>query len=287
MSFQKKIGQSPNASLALPPSRLSQKQNDPWNGDHFMADSDTTHSNTFGRNTSTDRDSPKSDDHDDDDDRSLVTIIITSSWVPSHPSLDLIRPTIESLSYLKGLSLNKTRILITVDSVIEKQESQQAEEEEEADQDTTIDPTTARRRLAGKPTVARKAKVLAQYVYNLHQTYKDWTNLEIWAPKYRLNLVGNVQRAMKEVDTEFVYVLQHDMPFIAPIDHSALIRTFQECPTDGIDNSNNKSKMVRLVRFSPRTTLIRRRDNRGFCGDDLDLEANGIFLTKTHTWSDK
>jgi len=117
--------------------------------------------------TTTDGDSPKSDD---DYDSPRVTIIITSSWVPSHPSLDLIRPTIESLSYLKGLSLNETRIIVTVDSVVEAPgPAQEVQQDGEPRRTMTIDPTPITRRLAGQPTVAQKAKMLTQYKYNLNK----------------------------------------------------------------------------------------------------------------------
>jgi hypothetical protein len=177
-----------------------------------------------------------------------VTIIITSSWVPSHPSLELIRRTIDSFHYLEGLDVNTTPILITVDGAEYK-----------------ID--------RGSPT--SKSRILSHYIQNLRKAYREWTNVRVLPQEVRLNLVGNVQQAIHIVETEYVYVIQHDMPFISPIHHSALIRTMEQ-----IDD-------MRLVRFSPRRTLIRGRDKRGLCGDHIDVEANGIALAKTHTWSDK
>lgn len=175
-----------------------------------------------------------------------TTIIITSSFIPSHPSLEIIEKTIESLSYLQGLS-KTTPIIITVDGIYKK--------------DRRWD--------------ARKSQILAQYSLALKKKYDQEPHISILLEATNIRLVGNVQKAMKFVNTEFVYLVQHDMPFIAPANHTSLIKTFHSHPDE-----------VRLVRFSPRKTLKRRRDNLGLCGE-TEFEANGIGLSKTHTWSDK
>lgn len=181
-----------------------------------------------------------------------VSIIITSSFVPSHPSLEVIRRTIESLDYLEGLDLNNTPILITVDG--------------------------AEFRAKGMSAGSRKkSMILSQYIQNLRQAYGERKNIQILEQPHRINLVGNMRWAIKNVDTAFVYVIQHDMPFVSPIDHSALLLTLEQ----------DETKDIRLVRFSPRTTLARNRDKLGLCGTTIDVEANGIALAKTHTWSDK
>jgi hypothetical protein len=185
------------------------------------------------------RDLPPSTIEDD------TTIIITSSLIPSHPSLDMIDETIKSLSYLQGLS-ERARIIITVDGVYK--------------QDRGPD--------------SPKNRILAQYIEALRNKY-DKYHITILCEKTKVMLVGNVRKAMESVNTEFVYLIQHDMPFIAPVDHTALIRTFQGYP-----------ESVRLVRFSPRRTLKRNKDRLGICGE-VEFQANGIELSKTHTWSDK
>lgn len=177
-----------------------------------------------------------------------TTIIITSSLVPSHPSVELIHRTIQSLEYLHGLPVQSTPIIITVDGAYYR---------------------------SPQGSQAPKNIILSQYIENLHDAYRDWPNLQIVPQPIRVNLVGNVQKVMPMVQSEYVYMIQHDMPFISSINHEALIRTMQQ------------NHEVRLVRFSPRTTLSRERDKLGLCGDEIDVEANGIALAKTHTWSDK
>ncbi len=182
--------------------------------------------------------------------RNKTTIIITSSFIPSHPSLLIINQTIESLRYIQGLPSN-TPIFITVDGVDKKRHAKDARRE------------------------IQKKKILDQYIEALQGSYSE-LNFTILTQPTRVNLVGNVQKAIKRVKTEFIYLIQHDMPFISEINHLALMQTFQDFPDE-----------VRLVRFSPRQTLTRSRDKLGLCGDDLDVVANGIALAKTHTWSDK
>jgi hypothetical protein len=174
-----------------------------------------------------------------------TTIIITSSLIPSHPSLDMIDQTIKSLSHLHGLS-ERAPIIITVDGAYKQ---------------------------AHGPD-SPKNRILAQYIEALRNKY-DKYHITVLCEKTNIMLVGNVRKAIESVNTEFVYIIQHDMPFIAPVNHTALIRTFQGYP-----------ESVRLVRFSPRRTLKRAKDRLGICGE-VEFQANGIELSKTHTWSDK
>ena len=185
-----------------------------------------------------------------------TTIIVTSSFIPSLPSTELIDETIESLHYLEGLRLQSTPIIITIDGAYNKDRGPNA-------------PRT---------------KVLQEYKQKLQQKYlaRDvpHNNITILTSETNIKLVGNVQKAMDIVNTEFVYLVQHDMPFIAPINHTGLVATFHNHPDD----------QVRLVRFSPRKTLTRHRDHiLGVCEEDEIMfhdVASNIHLSKTHTWSD-
>jgi molybdopterin-guanine dinucleotide biosynthesis protein A len=113
-----------------------------------------------------------------------------------------------------------------------------------------------------------------RYTQALKKKY-DKPHITISCETAKINLVGNVRKAMELVETEFVYLIQHDMPFISSVNHTALIQTFQSHPDE-----------VRLVRFSQRRTLVRNKDQLGICGN-VEFQANGIELSKTHTWSDQ
>ena len=173
-----------------------------------------------------------------------TTIIISSSLIPTHPSLKIMDKTIESLGYLNGLP-DTSPIVITVDGL------------DPRDRDS---PKTLR---------------LFQYVEALKKKYNR-PHIRVFLQQKKVHLVGNIQQAMGIVNTEFVYLIQHDMPFIATVDHSGLIQTFHSHPNE-----------VRLVRFSPRKTLVRNRDQLGLCGNNVEFHANGVELSKTHTWSDQ
>ena len=43
-----------------------------------------------------------------------ITVLITSSLIPSHPSIEVIRTTIESLKYI-GLKKEDSKVLIALD----------------------------------------------------------------------------------------------------------------------------------------------------------------------------
>jgi hypothetical protein len=178
-----------------------------------------------------------------------TTIIITSSLIPSHPSLELIDQTIESLRFIEGISKD-TPLIITVDGAYKKERGPDA----------------------------AKTKILQEYTDALRHKYSNLGHVTILSDENNIKLVGNVRKAMKLVKTEFVYLVQHDMPFVASINHTGLVKTFR-----------SHEKSVRLVRFSPRKTLVRSRDRiPGVCKDEeIEVHANGIHLSKTHTWSDK
>jgi hypothetical protein len=174
-----------------------------------------------------------------------TTIIITSSYIPSHPSTEIIDRTIDSLEMLQDLqatSAGKVPLIITVDGPNRTQHI-----------------------------------VLKQYIDNLHKKYHDHTlfNLTILPQKVKVKLIKNIQRAMPFVQTKFLYVLQHDLPFMQPVNHSALVQTFRQYP-----------ETVRLVRFGLHPTLSRHRDiPRDDCHPFVH-SSHDIDLTKTHTWSD-
>jgi hypothetical protein len=169
-----------------------------------------------------------------------TTIIITSNLVPTHPSLSIINTTLDSLKYLQGLP-EDTPIMVTVDG-----------------------------RDDGNSSESQR---LSEYIQNLKISYP---HIQVLASPKRVGLNKNVRPAIDKVQSEFVYVLQHDIAFSQEIDHTGLVEIFQD-----------HAATVRLVRFNLRANLKFRRD-RGVCNEtELRLYAHGINLTKTHQWSDK
>jgi hypothetical protein len=223
--------------------------------------SETNHGfSTNGSNFMTVHHQPKWSENRTED----TTIIITSSLIPTHPSLDIIDRTLESLKYLTGLS-EHTPIIIAVDGM--------------HDHDKRRYPSKARR--------------LSLYVDALKQKYtrdaapsfrssdnsngpKHLRNIRVLSQSKRLNLNGNVKRALNRVHTEFMYVIQHDIPFIHEVNHTALVRTFREYP-----------ETIRLVRFSTKKVLERDEERQGLCGEQGKFSTGDVKLSKTHIWSDR
>lgn len=176
--------------------------------------------------------------------KSDTTIIVTSSLIPSHPSLVVIKNTIESVyTYVRGLDCDTTKLIIVVDGT-----------KKQNDDDD---------------------KRYSQMVDNLRGNFSNATILPRgeWIGLSRL-----VQRALQEVDTKYIYLLQHDLMFSQDIDHNAIVKTMEEFPDE-----------LRIVRFNLRMNERMGSDNLTSCFDRPSAvnNVNGIHFTRGGAWSDK
>jgi hypothetical protein len=176
-----------------------------------------------------------------------TTVIITSNFIPISPSLAMINKTIQSLHHLQGLCPTSPLII-------------------------TVDGISIGLRRKHNNTDER----LAQYVQALKETYNQ-DRYTILASNRSIDLTNNVQNAMKHVETEFVYVLQHDMPFVQDINHAAILKTMDEYPD-----------VLRLVRFNLKSNVRRNVETANTCYNEATPvnAINGINLIKTWIWSD-
>jgi hypothetical protein len=176
-----------------------------------------------------------------------TTVIITSNFIPISPSLAMIDKTIKSLHHLRGLCPTSP-LIITVDGINKKLRSKHNNTDER----------------------------LAQYVQALKETYNQ-DHHTILARNRSIYLTNQVQNAMRRVKTEFVYIIQHDMPFVQDINHAAILKSMDKYPD-----------VLRLVRFNLRRNV--RRDIEGVTtcyNETTPVDAiNGINLIKTWIWSD-
>jgi hypothetical protein len=175
-----------------------------------------------------------------------TSIIITTSLIPTHPSLDMINTTIQSIyKHLHGLSPSAP-LFIACDGLKE----------------SALESDRTR---------------FEAYVQNLKDSYHG-PHETILVGSHSLGILGNVKQAMDLVDTEFVYVIQHDMPFIQPIEHALVIKTMKEYPD-----------VMRLVRFNKsKNRPWRLRNRTDFVWDEETPvnHVNGIHFCKTLKWSD-
>jgi hypothetical protein len=180
-----------------------------------------------------------------------TTVIITSNLIPSHPSLWMINETIASISsQLIGLE-EDYKLIISVDGLHRKF------------------------RRNNKHSRTR----LRQYKQALSMAYPNAT---ILSRSQQIGLTLNFQICLESVTTEFVYLLQHDMPFSRKytISHTALIQVARE-ETQGYPF---------CVRFNKDSNRYR-RINRAACFFNSTLlthsNTTGLDFIKTAVWSDK
>ena len=92
-----------------------------------------------------------------------------------------------------------------------------------------------------------------------------------------LHIAGSVNRALQEVPTEFVYVLQHDFPFAKKIDHTNLVKSFREYPD-----------ILRNIRFEYKRVIDGPRcPHYNKTGSTPVDHVNGLDFTLAVKWSDK
>ena len=128
------------------------------------------------------------------------TVIITSSLIPTHPSRTMLNSTHNSLKMLHGLQ-NSTPVFVTVDGLDPAKNDN--EENKKRPQECTQNT-----RLAFKND--HRVKVLTSYTFG--------------------HLTNSLKMAIDMVDTEYVYVVQHDFPFVKPINHTAIVESMRKIP---------------------------------------------------------
>ena len=130
-----------------------------------------------------------------------TAIIITSSWIPSHPSTFLIDSVLNSTRrHLLGLAPSAP-IFITVDSM----------------------PTST----TSSSHLEEKIETLEQYIINLYQKHLVHPHVHILPSVQHLHIGGSVMKALQLIEihyphVQYVYSLQHDFPFSRDVDHIAL-----------------------------------------------------------------
>ncbi|CAJ1938854.1 unnamed protein product [Cylindrotheca closterium] len=169
------------------------------------------------------------------------TVIITSSLIPTHPSIRMVNETVNSIREMIGGLAYNTPILISVDG----------------------------RKEYNKEDIER----LQKYVENLRMRFLHDPYVTI-LNNYQFGHISNsIRVALQMVETEFVYVVQHDFKFIKPINHTSLVGVMREHPDQ-----------IKMVRFGKNRF---RGDVLDVCDEynKLDSVKYGIYLVLAQ-WSD-
>jgi len=168
--------------------------------------------------------------------RPTTTVIVTSNLIPTMPKTDMLVDTLDSLSYIKGLEPN-TAIIITVDGIRPE-----------------FDTPKNRERLM-------------EWTYRVRAMFKCHSNVQILTSVSNQGHTNSIKAAIGQVTTEFVYLMEHDFPFIKEIDHKLLINAVRNVPE------------LRIVRFNQR----RNRPKDGTdCVQNLNYTDMDFILAK---WS--
>ena len=187
-----------------------------------------------------------------DENEGDTAIIITSSWVQTHPTLYFIDTVIDSLKNLQGLS-SRAPIYIAVDGLRTTKDMSHIEQ-------------------------SKRLEQLDKYVEMLHLKYDNQTNIHIVVSMAHKHISGNVQKLLRLIEShhpniKYLYYLQHDFSFKVAINHTALILTMEEHEDD-----------VNIIRFLFRKSLARIQKSR--CKDMRDIQTNGLHLLSTNAYSD-
>ena len=163
------------------------------------------------------------------------SIIITSSYIISHPSIDIIKETIESLKYInmkKG-----TKIILAHDYHYNDD--------------------------------------YYKYLDTLNNYIKDNDDIEIIVRSDHGNLTGNIRNSINYINTKYILVIQHDLPFIDYFDINKVIEDLEI------------NKNIKHVRFNKRKNTKDGFDNK--VDNDLfglNIKSKNYTYTRTPGWSD-
>jgi hypothetical protein len=205
-----------------------------------------------------------------DDDDHETALIILSSLVPTHPSLDMLEETMASFSLLEGLSPNAP-IFIMVDRM------------------PSYASAKASRLLSPEARLEDERR-LEQYVHALYKKFygptstaaaeeyqhpRPYRNVHIIVNALHQHIGGSVAKGMSLLNfpnrTKFVYNIQHDFKFARPVNHTAVVKSLKEFPD-----------LIHMIRFNKKKIIRQRGCNM----NNTTMSLNDIHLEPTHGWSD-
>ena len=136
-----------------------------------------------------------------------TAIIITSSWIPSHPSTYMVKMVVDSIAVLITELHPATPIFITVDQFL-------------LNGNTNI------------TQIQERSRSLDQYVLNLYNLYLKDPYVHVLPFMTHSHIAGSVAKALDVIKkqyplTKYLYYLQHDFYFAKAFDHSSLVRAME------------------------------------------------------------
>lgn len=170
------------------------------------------------------------------------SVIITASYIKSHPEIRYIKAVIDSLK-LCNIDINKVNIILSHDGLINN-----------------------------KSENIEIINNYHKYLENLINHYKTYSNIKIINLDKHGHLTGNVQNALQYINTKYILIIQHDLPFRKKFDINKIIEDME------------KNEELKHIRFNKRRNIKHKWDNNDLFG--YILKSKNYNYTRTGAWSD-
>lgn len=180
-----------------------------------------------------------------------TAVVIFTHLISAHPSLEPLLEIVNGYkTYLKGLPSNAP-LFITVDG---------------------IRPASREKGELFLMDSPENRDKYDQYLQALHQHFRDQDNVRILVAGKSIGLANNIRRVMENLsqDTKYLYLLQHDLPFVKEINHTDIFETAEANP------------QVRLLGFPGEEKRLNRP-----CGDADVISPAGMFFRRFKLWTDR
>ena len=187
----------------------------------------------------------------------ILTVIITASFIKSHPSIHYIKATLESLSYIN--LFHDSKIILAHDYYDEPN--------------------------------------YYKYINNLRDYIKYNFNIKIIINKSHGHLVGNISNALINVTTKYILLIQHDLPFIESFDIQKVIEDLDNNPNikHVRFNHRNNIKIKYDCGFAPlRGAIVDQSESASTEFNAIDdnifgyqQQEKNYTYTRTPGWSDR
>ena len=126
------------------------------------------------------------------------SVIITASFINSHPDIRYIKKVIDSLE-LGNININNVNIILAHDGLKDYQ-------------------------LENNNIVER----YSDYINSLNKYYKDYPNIKVVVRTNHGHLTGNVRNALQYIKTKYILIIQHDLAFSRKFNIKKIIKDMEK-----------------------------------------------------------
>ncbi|OQR97920.1 hypothetical protein ACHHYP_09436 [Achlya hypogyna] len=222
--------------------------------------------------------------------RELLTVVFTTSPIPSNPSTVIVEEVLASFSRVPDLA--RCNVVLTFDGYVTKEGegsskfksvriSAEEVEQYQAYQQNAIEvfrrhlglsETAVRETFDDEFQIKRRTTARASILREMEPaTGATFTAITL---SKRMGFALAVREALKHVHTPFVLIHQHDWTFLHPIDASAICSAMQSLP-----------ETIKYVGFHSRKTL--QKKSRPSLPPPTPVDLAGLCVAPLYFWYDK